>query len=291
MSEIALPRGHHYAVMWGIPDNYAGMTNSMLHRSRAFVELTGTDVTIVTYEHRDDYDVVRKRLRDRGGMVDGMHIANLWEDLRGWDDEQLKQAEPTFDPGVESTFEPLGERGDHTSALQHVLGDGDDIDQVDYFRADGTLLASDRRRGREGGSGVHALRHLRQPARRLADIWDLYYCWLDSLPRDPVAWFIVDSKTSANHLVEYHRDDVVTLHVVHASHLEPADGRPMGTLGRAGSSSWSGSTSGTASSSSPSSSSARSMRSSARAPTGTSSRTAVSFPRSRRPTSARSDTA
>jgi poly(glycerol-phosphate) alpha-glucosyltransferase len=231
VSEIALPRGHHYAVMWGIPDNYAGMTNSMLHRSRAFVDLTGTDVTILTYEHRDDYDVVRKRLRDRGGMIDGMHIANLWEDLRGWDDEQLKQAEPTFVPGVESTFEPLGERGDHTSALQHVLGDGDDIDQVDYFRADGTMLASDRRRVAGKEDRAFTLCDTSgNPLGGWQDIWDLYHCWLDSLPRDPVAWFIVDSKTSANHLVEYHRDDVVTLHVVHASHLEPGSGRPMGTL-------------------------------------------------------------
>lgn len=52
VAEIALPDGHHYAAMWGIPDNYAGMTNSMLRRSRAFVEMAGAEVTILTYEHR-----------------------------------------------------------------------------------------------------------------------------------------------------------------------------------------------------------------------------------------------
>ena len=116
MAEIALPRGHHYAVMWGIPDNYAGMTNSMLHRSRAFVELTGTEVTILTYEYLDDYDLVRKRLRERGAMIDGMHIVNLWEQLRTWDDEQLKQA-GRRSMGDEPVFDPLGERGNHTSPL------------------------------------------------------------------------------------------------------------------------------------------------------------------------------
>ena len=90
MTEIALPSGHHYAVTWDIPDKYAGMTNSMLHRSRAFVELAGTDVTILTYAHRDDFDVVRQRLRDRGAMIDGMHIANVWEDLRSWDDDRSR---------------------------------------------------------------------------------------------------------------------------------------------------------------------------------------------------------
>ena len=231
MTQIALPGGHHYAVMWGIPDNYAGMTNSMLHRSRAFVELTGTDVTILTYEHRDDYDVVRNRLRERRAMIDGMHIANLWEDLRGWDNEQLKQPEPTFAPGVESTFDPLDERGDHTSSLMHVLRDDDGIEQVDYFRADGTLLGSDRRRipGEEERAFV-LCDTSGNPLGGWRSIWDLYYCWLDSLPREPVAWLIADSKTSANHLVDYHRDDVVTMHVVHGSHLEPDSGRPMGTI-------------------------------------------------------------
>ncbi|MGA9103656.1 glycosyltransferase [Aeromicrobium sp.] len=232
MAEIALPRGHHYAVMWGIPDNYAGMTNSMLHRSRSFVALAGTDVTILTYEHRDDYDAVRARLRERGGIVDGMHIANLWEDLRSWDDGQLKQAATTFDPGVESTFEPLGERGDHASPLTHVLTDDDGrVTQVDYFRADGTLLGSDRRDVPGDEPRAFTLCDTSgEPLGGWLSIWGLYHCWLDSLPRDPVAWMIADSKTSANHLADYRRDDVVTLHVVHGSHLEPETGRPMGTI-------------------------------------------------------------
>jgi poly(glycerol-phosphate) alpha-glucosyltransferase len=231
VAEIALPRGHHYAVMWGIPENYAGMTNSMLHRSRAFVELTGTEVTILTYEHHDDYDVVRKRLRDRGALNDGVHVANLWEDLRRWDDVQLKQAEPSFHPGVEATFEPLGDRGDHSSPLVHILRDGNDITQADYFRADGTLLGSDRRDlpGEEPRAFV-LCDTSGAPLGGWEGAWGLYETWLDSLPRDPIAWMIVDSKTSANHLTHYHRDDVVTLHVVHGSHLEPESGRPMGTL-------------------------------------------------------------
>ena len=231
VAEIALPRGHHYAVMWGIPDNYAGMTNSMLHRSRAIVELTGTDVSILTYEHRDDYDLVRKRLRERGAMIDGMHIVNLWEDLRSWDDEQLKTAGPTFEPG-ELVFDPLGERGEHASPLRNRLIDGDGaILQVDYFRADGTLLATHRRQRPQDETSAFTLCDTSgTPLGTWQGVWSLYHFWLDTLPRDPIAWLIVDSKTSANHLVEYHRDDVIRMHVVHGSHLEPESGRPMGTI-------------------------------------------------------------
>jgi poly(glycerol-phosphate) alpha-glucosyltransferase len=235
VNSMSLPGGHHYAVMWGIPDNYAGMTNSMLHRSRAFVELTGSDVTILTYEFRDDYDVVRQRLRERGAMIDGMQLVNLWEDLRGWDDEQLKRAGTTFAPGAEATFDPLGERGDHSSALIHVLRDEDGKTvQTDYFRADGTLLASDRPKGGEGGVRAFTLCDTSgSPLGTWQSIWNLYWAWLDSLPRDPIAWLICDSKTSANHIIDYRRDDVVTIHVVHGSHLEPRSERPMGTLSKA----------------------------------------------------------
>lgn len=231
MTAIALPRGHHYAVMWGIPDNYAGMTNSMLHRSRAFYELTGTEITILTYEHRDDYEVVRTRLRERGSLDEGVHIANLWEHLRDFDDGTLKAANG-FDPDAESTFEPLGEpQGQAHPLITTRLDDEGKIAQADYFRADGTLLVSDRRDvPGEWPRSVTLCDTSGRPLGTWRTIWDLYYFWLDTLPRDPIAWFIVDSKTSANHLVDYRRDDVVTLHVVHASHLEPGTGRPMGEM-------------------------------------------------------------
>jgi poly(glycerol-phosphate) alpha-glucosyltransferase len=219
-------------VTWDIPDNYAGMTNSLLHRSRAFVELAGTEVTIVTYGHRDDYDVVRQRLRDRGAMIDGMSIVNLWEDLQTWDDARLRQVASTFTAGTEPPFHPLGERGDHSSPLRHVLSNENDrIVQIDYFRPDGTLLGCDHRRvpGEKGQTFV-LCDTSGAPIGGWRNIWGLYHCWLDSLPRDPIAWMIVDSKTAANHLTDYHRDDAVTLHLVHGSHLEPDTDRPMGVL-------------------------------------------------------------
>jgi poly(glycerol-phosphate) alpha-glucosyltransferase len=227
VSEIALPDGHHYALTQDIRDHYAGMTVSLLHRSRAFVELTGAEVTIVTFKHRDDWDPIRKRLRARGAMVEGMHLVNLWEDLRGWDDEKLKQAAPTFAPGAESTFDPLGERGDHANPLRSTLHDKDNgVLQVDYFRVDGTLLASDRRN--VPGDNRRAITLCDRSGSPLGT-WrrarHLHWAWLDSLPRDPIAWFICDSKTIANHLLGYHRDDAVTIHVVHGSHRQMGSSR------------------------------------------------------------------
>ena len=134
--------------MWGIPDQYAGMTASMLQRSRAFVKFAGVDVTVLTYEHRNDYDEIRARLRGSGAMVDGMWLANMWEDLRTWDDSQLKAAVPTFQDTVHDGWEPLANRGTATGPLiQELRQESGRHTQIDYFRADGTMLASDQRHG------------------------------------------------------------------------------------------------------------------------------------------------
>lgn len=218
--------------MWGIPEKYAGMTSAMLHRSRAFVRLAGVDVTIITYEFREDYDDVRKQLRERGDMIDGMHMVNLWEDLRTWGDERLKRAAGTFAPDALKTFQPLSGDRDRSHPLRSVqLDDNGKIEQIDYYRPDGTLVVSDRRQvpGQKARS-VTLCDNEGKPLGTWSRVWDLYFFWLDSLPRDPVAWFIVDSKTSANHFSHYSRPDAVTMYLVHGSHLAPGSKRPYGKL-------------------------------------------------------------
>ena len=220
--------------MWGIPDQYAGMTASMLQRSRAFVTFAGVDVTILTYEHRNNYDEVRDRLRGSGAMVDGMRLANLWEDLRTWDDNQLKVAVPTFDGPVRDGWEPLGDRGLATGPhIRELRQESGRHIQIDYFREDGSMLASDQRHGLDFGErSVILCDTTGKPLGEWRWVSRLYWLWLDSLPRDPVAWIIADSKTSANPLIHYVRPDVAKLHVVRGSHLKRVHGRTTNKLVR-----------------------------------------------------------
>ena len=220
--------------MWGIPDQYAGMTASMLQRSRAFVRFAGVDVTILTYEHRNNYDEIRDRLRSSGAIAEGMRLANLWEDLRTWDDDKLNAAAPTFHKDVHDGWEPLGKRGSAIGPLIRELRpqDGRHI-QIDYFREDGTMLASDQRHGLDFRDRSVILCDTHgQPLGSWRSASRLYWLWLDSLPRDPVAWIIADSKTSANPLIQYDRPDVAKLHVVRGSHLKRVHGRPTNRLAR-----------------------------------------------------------
>ena len=59
MPDLKLPAGTQYALTVSIPENYGGMTSSMLQRSRAFVTYAGVDVTILTYEHNAGLDAMR----------------------------------------------------------------------------------------------------------------------------------------------------------------------------------------------------------------------------------------
>jgi poly(glycerol-phosphate) alpha-glucosyltransferase len=229
---IALPPGRQYAVLWGIPDDFAGMTNSVMHRSRALVREAGAEVTILTFEHRDDYDVVRARLRERGAMIDGMSLRNMWEDLRTWDDAQLKSLPPGSAKKAAAAFDPLGDRGEQEGPLIRRLRDDEGkVLQTDYFREDGTLLVSDRRTGRrKPRRSVTICDTSGQPLATWRRARKLYFAWLDSLPREPVAWLICDSKTPAPHITHYRRPDVFTIHVVRGSHLRAGTGRPDGVL-------------------------------------------------------------
>jgi poly(glycerol-phosphate) alpha-glucosyltransferase len=225
-----LPAGSHYAITPSIPDHYAGMTASMLQRSRAFVLYAGVEVTILTYEHRTDNDDVRRRLRDRGALIDGMKLANLWEDLWSWSDAAL--AEAKFDARVADDFELLGHRGQVTAPLIRERRDADNrVVQIDHARPDGSILVSERRAGTDLRS-----RHLTlcDTQSRPLGTWHwadgLQRLWLDALPRNPVAWMIVDSKTSADALLRYSRPDVVKMHVVRGSHLSRGLDGPMSKL-------------------------------------------------------------
>lgn len=229
---LTLPPGRHYAVMYGVTMEAAGMTNSMLHRTRDLVRETGAEITIVTDDERDTYDDVDAHLREREALIDGITIRNLWLELRDWTDTQLAGQSDTFTPGADAAFAPLGDGGDHASPFFNRRHDVDGaLLQTDYLRADGTLLASDRH---DGPAPFERTLTLCDTSGKAIGTWSdpaqLYYAWLDTLPRDPVAWLICDDKAPAKALTRYDRPDVVKIHVVRGTHLLSGTGRPMGTL-------------------------------------------------------------
>lgn len=233
MVDSQFPDGTYYAVTWGIEVNHGGMTNAMLHRTRMLVRASGRPVTIVTYAHEPDLPQIEAELRARGKLLDQMSIINLWDDLRSWDDDRLKSILEVAQDTTGEWFDPLPVLdGEEPPMYAEKLRSDGEFLQRDYRRADGTLAVSHRRYFLSETKGVDVTLCDRNgdPIGSMASVRAFYRFWLDSLPRDPKAFFVIDSKTSANHYPEFRRDDADTIYMVHGSHLADGVTSPFGEL-------------------------------------------------------------
>jgi poly(glycerol-phosphate) alpha-glucosyltransferase len=212
-----LPR-RQLAVTWGIPDQYGGMTAALLRRSRSFVQRAGVPAAIVTFEARPDYDAVRTRLRERGELVPGMRLLNIYEDFRRADRPPLTV--PVV-PG-EST-RPSDD--DEVSAEGSVRRwrEGEDDVRIEHLRADGTLAVLDERH-LDGRRLITAFDRDGRTTGQWRSATEFRFAWLDEIAEPEPAVMIVDSKTAARSLQRYRHPNVATIHLVHGAHCD-AKGR------------------------------------------------------------------
>ena len=219
---LVLPDGGLYALTWSIPRQFGGLTKSLLQRSCQLATASGREVTVITLAAQSNLDDDRASLRERGLLVDGVSILNLWEELGRADDGIW--ADVPFDPSIT------------TSQIHESADTGGEI-----HRPDGSLLARQRwqtlgesstltRRGdevirtelfdRDGGfrGGWHG-------------VWPLWRWWIDTaLPRP--AHLIVDSANVADCFAAAPLADIPTTYVVHNSHVSGTREAPYGRLGR-----------------------------------------------------------
>ncbi|WP_214467485.1 glycosyltransferase [Microbacterium flavescens] len=221
-----LPNGRHFAVTWSIPDDFGGMTEAILRRSRAFREVAGTPVDVLTFDARPDYPELERRLRAAGSLADGIRVLNLYDWLR---DHELPESDASAAPLTDDPPLPSGvpgsERRRDGRVLSRVVRDTDGgMLHTDHFRADGTLLLTDRRdvRGTRGARRLVLHDRSGRPVRAWRSAWALYAEWLDALTGGARSYMIVDSKTMAPFMQTYRRPHVVTAHLIHGSHRDAA---------------------------------------------------------------------
>ena len=227
------PSGKYYALTWGISDGYGGMTSALLHRSRAFHRLGGIPVEILTTDDRPDFAELAERLIDSEEWTEGVTLRNLWDDLR----ERTLAPAKSQKTQIEAAL-PL-EADENDLLTQHGgivlkrerVGAGQKFVAADRFRRDGSLLATERRI--KGGRSIVIYDLQGAPVRRFKSRWKLYHWWLDLVFKRHLSFVVVDSKTSARFMPDYRRDNVVAVHLVHASHREDARDAPLGVLGAA----------------------------------------------------------
>lgn len=236
----SLPEGYHCAITWGIPAEYGGMTNALLHRSRAFMQEAGVPVDVLTFAWSLDYSDIRGELEAAGELIPGLRLRNLWDELGQLTDSQLASSKPGRN--VVGEFSAIGTAEEATDEASggvlrrrvRYAADGKTALQLDYFRADGTVVVSDRRdvsaRGVEGGRLVTLCGSDGSPVASWNQIWPLYLFWLDCVVEGRESFMIVDSKSTANFMTRYRRDNVVTMHLVHNSHMASGALPPYGEL-------------------------------------------------------------
>ncbi|MDQ0645215.1 glycosyltransferase [Microbacterium murale] len=214
-ADSRLPHGRHFALTWGIGDRYGGMTNAMLRRSRSFKRIGGVDVDILTLDDRPDYPELASRLRASGELIDGLRLRNLWDDLRRRPSRPKGSAPDPVEPLTPRDDDIVSEWDGVVLSRQRSRADGGPI-AVDRFRRDGSILATER-----ADSPSHRIVLYAEdgtPIRAWKSSWSLYRWWFDRLTSGKTSFLLVDSKTAARSVAGYRRENVTTVHIVHASH-------------------------------------------------------------------------
>ncbi|MGI9085513.1 MAG: glycosyltransferase [Aeromicrobium sp.] len=224
---IVLPDGMLCALTWSIPRQFGGLTKSLLQRSCQLATASGREVVVITLAAQQDLDAVRASLRERGLLVDGVSLLNLWEDLAQADDDVWDSA--SFDPSI-------------TTPVLDTSGPAGPPDEVgEITRPDGSILARQRWETlgetssltKRGDEVVRTEIWDRQGTFRGGwhGVWPLWRWWLDRVIPRP-AHMIVDSANAADCVAAAPLPDVSTTYVVHNSHVAGSRDAPYGRLER-----------------------------------------------------------
>lgn len=223
-----------FGLLRTIPDEFGGVTTVALQRANALSLAYDLPIDLLTID--PDLDVVAKAREMRGyGMLgDDVRLRNLWEELRGAPDQQLANLTGVArDPVVGDDQLPRTA----SDAATHRLADDGTVLQVNRFRSDGSLLATDRHDVRSfGNKGGRRLTLFDRQGQVTAQ-WDsataFYQSWLDFVTASRRSVVISDSKLIGGLLHAYRRDHVTFVQVLHSPHLEDPNGSTYGRISTA----------------------------------------------------------
>ncbi len=216
-----LPTGRQFALTWGIPHDFGGLTAAMLQRSRMFDRRGGVPVHVLTCNDREDSADLADELARRDALSDGVRLTNLWDWVRDNDlGGRRVRAADGFAPLPSSAAE---ERAAGVLRRRIRTDETGTVLQIDHLRADGTLAASDRRDVPRASGKMRRVVITCDDAGSPTAAWngvrELYRAWLDRLTGGERSFLLVDSKAMARFAADYRRPHVVVVHVVHGSHL------------------------------------------------------------------------
>lgn len=215
---------HLYGTLWGVLEDFGGMTNSVLRRTNSFIRYGNPlSATILTFAHQLEVAEVRDRLVGSGMLDETVIIRNLWDDLRPMTDDQLRNAFPGAAP-TEVLPAPHGRREAVTDNYSRFRGDSGKVIRQEHYRNDGSRLFTDINEVKG-----HRRVVLHDSAGNPIIEWDrarsLYNHWFRYVIREEPAILIVDSGPIATIAHEMTDRNFKLVHFLHVSHLKrPVDG-------------------------------------------------------------------
>lgn len=229
------PEGRYFATLGELPAEYRGTAAVVLHRSCLIAAQAGRPLEILTFGHQVDYDALTRQMQADGRLTTQVSFRNMWSDLAALHGHDPDRPRPTFD-----AFAPLDSRSTSRTlrgkgvALRRLRQDetGRNL-QIDFLRADGTIIVSDRRDAPSTSSTQHRSLILcdaqSRPVIEFSALDALHRYWLDSVIGADQAFVFSDTFGLAGLMHTYKRPNVLTVHTFHNHHLASGSRRRLDT--------------------------------------------------------------
>ena len=221
MPQFSLPEGVYLTISQSVRARFGGQTRALLMRNRFFTQYAGVDTTILTFDIPPVYPVERQRLTERGELIPGMRLLNIYEYYREQDvvaGEPLAEALPSL-PELDAVDVPHPDGTVYYTAYRDAET-GNDVTR-DYRRSDGSVyLRAPAPGSTEAARALHAGRPA-EPARpALAQATAWFHHWLRALAGEAERIFVIsDNRHAAEQLLPLPDERFHILHLMHNIHV------------------------------------------------------------------------
>lgn len=215
----------YFMALWGIADEFGGMTTMSLYRACIFLEEAGIVAPILTFEPRAGYERQIETLRSHGKITTDVTVLNPFTYYRQADPETTGVAQQ-FVPAMSA---PAGESdeimddGGNLFCKTAFQGDGKTVCLREYLRTDGTPFLFDEfptdADGKKTGRILTLVDRLGNIAGRWKTAADFYRHWMVELAGGYPTAIIVDSAFASKVVAPLREANIVKLMVLHNAHV------------------------------------------------------------------------
>jgi poly(glycerol-phosphate) alpha-glucosyltransferase len=223
--EARLPDMKYFMVLWGIADNFGGMTTMSLHRAGAFGQ-AGHRATILTFDVKSSYASTVERLRAQGKLAHDTEVLNVFQYYRAAAASEVDGPKPVavpVDDGERGLPEVVLDPEGNIYSRAFFRPDGTTLAARHFYRPDGTeFLRDETPQTRDGASKGRFLTLTDETGTARAQ-WrragDFYRFWMTQLAGGQPAAFIVDSSFAGPIVAPLDEPNIIKLMVLHNSHI------------------------------------------------------------------------